>query len=179
MEQAAEFPDIQVVEHAEQFLETAELLLRNAPRVQAPAALASNAALAIELFLKSLDSHWELHPLGDEFGHDAFAITTKPNALTKSNQPRTDRKDAHDLRQFFANLPKEIKEELEKAFQVHRLATACASLESLLDVYAKTFVRQRYLFEHQADEHCRPVCEIVELARFFRSFIEQMRVIRT
>ena len=168
MERSSEIPDAHIADLAQQFLGTAVLLREHLPRVVAPSALAVNAAFAIELFIKSLDSHWECHSLTDELGIDgAYEMTAKSNTR------------GHDLSDLFAKLPISIRQGLEAAFAAHELAQKHESLVAILGLYSCTFERERYGFEQRAIETTpRHVKEIVALGEFFAGFVAKMKRVR-
>jgi hypothetical protein len=146
MARIAEFPDQHVVHLACQFLETAELLWDHAPAVNAPSALRANAAFAIELFIKSLDSHWEID--------SSHAVRTQANTR------------GHNLEELFAKLPVDLRENIRASF-CHN-----PPLDDLLATYARAFELERYSFEReQRPYESRFVAEIMTLARFFRDYV--------
>ncbi len=149
MERTAEFPDQHVVNLAEQFLDTAELLLSYVPSVVAPSPLRVNAAFAIELFIKSLNSHWEVD--------ESYAVTTEPNVR------------GHKLAELFEKLPEAVRDEIETRF------IGSMPITELLTLYSSTFEIERYGFELQSRPYDnRTLVEIVELARFFRSYVTSL-----
>jgi hypothetical protein len=167
MDRCSETPDAHVVCVAHQFCETAEMLLQHVRQVAAPAALGCNAALAIELFLKSLNSRWSEHDVSSEFGEDALVITTTPN------------KKGHRLDCLFASLPTEIQDHLEGAYRSAPVCDENGDLKSILKIYSRTFERARYPFERRIGNDSRPIAEIVHLASFFRDAIAQLPVVRS
>ena len=114
-------------------------LLREHIRV-APAAMQVNAAFAIELFIKSLNSHWECHSLDELGGDDAYEVTTESNIR------------GHRLSDLFTNLPDNIRQGLSAEFAKHELAQEHKSLEVILGLYSSTFRLERYGFEHREIE---------------------------
>ncbi|MEP3480308.1 MAG: hypothetical protein ABJZ55_13740 [Fuerstiella sp.] len=166
MERTAEYPDAHVANLAEQFLDTAGLLLRNIPGVVAPSSLRVNAAFAIELFLKSLNSHWQHHEL-EELGDGAYEITTQSNVR------------GHHLDRLYDDLPDRVRSDLNGAFASNRLASTFDDLCDALSTYAKTFENERYGFERRSiATDNRPMAEIVELGEFFREFIKNTSRVR-
>ncbi len=166
MNHEAEIPDSQIVCQAKQFLATAELLLKHVPYVVAPSALKCNAAFAIELFIKSLDSHWVMHNLCDEMGAGASAVTSKSNTRD------------HDLDVLFENLPDDVKTHLTDSFRQPTTSKDGTTLKSLLSRYSDTFEVERYIFEKRAEGASHPIREIVDLARFFGEVVCSMPPVR-
>ena len=162
----SEVPDAHIACQAGQFLATAELLLAHVPRVVAPSALLCNAAVAIELYLKSLDSRWEMYDLLDEMGVEGSAITSLPKVFD------------HRLDNLFASLPPNIKDYLNDSFAQVSLAASGLTLDTLLSRYAETFVRERYAFENRGNTQSHPISEIVNIARFFRDAVSKLPTVR-
>jgi hypothetical protein len=158
MERTTEIPDAHVANLAQQFLDTAILLRNHIPAVVVPSALRVNAAFAIELFLKSLNSHWKNHKLVDF--DDAYEITTGSNVR------------GHRLETLFDHLPEPIGQELSTSFAKHALARNFTSLREILALYGCTFEIERYRFEQQAiATDNRRIDEIVDLAQFVGSYV--------
>ena len=179
MNRNSEVPDFHVVCQAQQFCDTAELLLRNSPAVSAPSALKCNAAFAIELFLKSLDSHWVHHPLYDEMDDEASTMTAEPDVDEMENEAsiittKPNKVKEHRLDFLFDALPIQMQGHLTAEFQANPLCDEHASLQSLLRLYGNAFVTERYPFENKDDPDRRPIGEIVKLARFFREVVDRI-----
>lgn len=168
-ERSSETPDACVVDTANQFCATAELLLKNVPYIAAPSALRCNAAFAIELFLKSLNSHWVEHVIFDDGESSEFEISTRPNKSSFNAQ--------HDLRKLFDAIPADIQSQLTKAFH-HTALAKDTDLRSILCEYSDTFVKERYPFERRGETCSKPIREIVQLAKFFRDAIANFEVVR-
>lgn len=164
MERFAEIPDAHVLSIAAEFCEAAEILLEQIPNRVIVSPLRCNAALAVELFIKSLDSRWELEEI-PEIGEGAFAITTRANIK------------GHRLDNLFRGLPPEMQEHINSSFGRHFLRHDYENLDAILRCYASSFVSERYPFEHKGGSS-RPIREIVDLARFFRDTVTALPRVR-
>ncbi len=150
-EDTAEVPDQHVFHLADQFLATAELLAQNMPGVVAPSSLRVNAAFAIELYMKSLNSHWKID-------RETCLVSTHSNAR------------GHKLDDLFGKLPDKFKQEL---------AAKRPDFSQLLKLYSATFEIERYGFEETPRPYeGRPTAEIVLLARVFRDYVHSLPVLR-
>jgi hypothetical protein len=164
MHKCSEIPDQHIFGHAEEFCNASEFLFQ---KLAGPMVVRTNAALAIELFLKSLDSRWVQHDLMDETGIGGFEITAEPN--TKG----------HLLDNLFDALPSPSQTLLNEAFQSDPLGAKHENLKSILTIYRNSFIEERYAFEKRnLASDSRSINEIVQLARFFRETIKRLPVKR-
>ncbi len=105
-----EIPDSTVVDIADQFCHAAEMLYAAVPR-SGPQAMRVNAVFAIELYIKSLDSHWVRHNQLDTLGVDCDAITSRPN------------KRGHKIEELFDHLGPDVQRLLVAEFASQRRST--------------------------------------------------------
>jgi len=151
MQRTAEVPDAHVRHLADQFLDAAELLLKHVPGVNAPSPIRVNAAFAIELYIKSLNSRWRV---GDSYS----PVTTESNVR------------GHKLDKLFEELPENFRDDMASKFP---------EVPQLLKLYSATFEIERYGFEGRERPYAsRTVNEIVELARMFRAYVDSLPTLR-
>lgn len=131
-----------------------------------PIALRVNAVFAVELYIKSLDSHWLRHDLRDALGIDGDQITTKPN------------KYGHRLDVLFDHLDARIKHYLVERFASHPLNERYPGLRPMLAEYANSFAEDRYIFESKDPATGGLAEDPVELARFFESAVKSIPTTR-
>lgn len=160
-----EIPDSHVVDIADQFCHAAEMLYDARPHC-GPQAMRVNAVFAIELYIKSLDSHWERHNQLETLGVDCDAITTRPN------------KRGHKLDELFDHLHPDAQRFLIANFAPHPLNRKYPELRPMLAEYSDNFATDRYIFESLDDGVRHPISETVELAKFFRSTVNSMETVR-
>jgi hypothetical protein len=154
MDESAEFPETTIVEVADQFCAAAEMLLR--AKSVGPSAVLVNAALATELYIKSLNSRWVSHPEPDF--DESYIVTTQSN--TKG----------HDLTKLFEELPDDVQAEITTAFP---------GIDSLLSIYSLAFESERYGFELLSRPYdSRPIIDMVNLAKAFRTYVKSKNPIR-
>lgn len=160
-----EIPDSHVVCVANQFCDTA-VMLYNAIPTSGPQALRVNAAFAIELYIKSLDCHWERHDQLETLGVDCHAITVTPNTR------------GHRLDVLFSELFPEAQQFLLAKYAQRNADSKYADLRELLAHYSDGFASDRYVFERLDGCDGRPATEVIWLATFFRDTVNGMDRVR-
>lgn len=125
-------PNPNIREIADGFFDAAVILLNQELQIPRPFTSVVNTALALELYLKSLDATLQLGDPGN-YGKSKPPITTHaPLDLFKALGPRE-------------------RDHVLASYAGCSLATAHPSLEDLFAKYQKTFIEGRYIFEAKYD----------------------------
>jgi len=151
---------MQVLDAAEQFDDARELLQRQPPGSGVLLPLLNAAAVAVELFLKSLSTESIFVPQSDFDGYKVYA------------QPELKH---HRLHELFDNIPDDIRIELEARFATAGITTSATSLRDLLMTYENLFMASRYPFEAELDIRNYPLAQLMELSTFLRTVIAKMK----
>lgn len=154
-----EIPNDHVADAADQFRNAANLLFREMLRLNCVLPVLMNAAFALELYLKSLNSKNVYHSLEGEVG---YLITTQPQK-------------GHLLTKLYEGLDSEIREALLMAFQTLEGRSKFPSLKDALDAYDSTFMDSRYPFEGAEGSICGSINGLVALMNFFGTYVNRLR----
>ena len=158
-----EIPNPQIADAAYQYEEVARLLLRQLPQHNCVLPLLTIAAFAVELFLKSLNAKTVYISLEEELGEGAYRLSAKPIA------------QGHRLKQLFDKLPDDIKSRLEVFCNSSAIGRRFATIGSALEQFNGMFVDSRYIFEQGKTLGNSSIEGLVDLASFFREFVDQVR----
>lgn len=155
-------PDPQVRDAAEQYDDARQLLQRQLPGPGLLLPLLNTAAVAVELFLKSLSSELIYSPVAD---FDALStVHAKPEAPT------------HELETLFNKIPNDVRDDLERSFK----KKSDVPLREMLRNYEGLFEVSRYPFEPKKEKNPQkciseyPLIELMALSEFLRIFVANM-----
>lgn len=154
-------PDPQVRDAAEQYDDARQLLQHQPPGTGVLLPLLNTAAVAVELFLKSLSSELKYVPVDDFDG--LSSVHAEPELKH------------HRLVELFNNLSADVRSQLEVNFAANKIGQAGTSLHDLLEMYEGLFLRSRYPFESKADIKKFDLMVLMELSSFLRRFVANMR----
>jgi hypothetical protein len=161
-----EIPESRVASLADQFCDTAKMLYDAIPHSW-PQAIRVNAIFAVELYIKSLDCHWERHSRSETLGVDCDLITVKPD------------KYEHKLHRLFEHLEDWAQQYLIDRFASHQLNKKYPGLRPILAEYSDTFANDRYIFQWKNEQGVpHPVSEPIDLAMFFKSAVSSIERVR-
>lgn len=159
-----EIPDSQVRDAAEQYDDARRLLQQQPPGSGLLLPLLNTAAVAVELFLKSLSTELIYSPIED---FDGLSIVhSKPELQT------------HRLEAQFDKILDDVRDDLESAFS----KKSDVPLREMLRRYEGLFQVSRYPFEPPKGKKTLkpiseyPLMELVGLSDFLRSFVAELAV---
>lgn len=153
-------PDLQVLDAAEQYDDARQLLHRQPPGSGVLLPLLNNAAVAVELFLKSLSSELIYIPVS---GFDGLSKVHAEPEL----------KD-HKLVSLFDGISDDIRRQLESQFATYTSIQTGTSLRDMLRAYEGLFAASRYPFEARGDIRKYPLMPLMDLSAFLRTFVANM-----
>ena len=153
-----EIPNLQVQDHAEQIADAAIFLYDHIAEINCVPSVMLESALALELYLKSLNARTVYHPLD---GISGFQLTASPT--TRS----------HFLGALFDAIDQPIQDELQQAYESSPVISGVRELRAALDRYSDLFVSSRYAFERR-DGGGLNITDLVNLVRFFRQHVAAM-----
>lgn len=159
----SKIPDPQVRDAAEQY-DDARKLLRQQPRgfgVLLP--LLNTAAVAVELFLKSLSSKLVHTPSGNVEGMSIV------HAIPEMKH--------HRLAELLDNIQDDVRTKLESSFADYMTDQAGTTLRDSLIPYEGLFAVSRYPFEPATDVGKYPLDLLMELSAFLRTFVANLKPI--
>jgi hypothetical protein len=152
-----EIPDPQVQDVAEQYDDARQLLLQQPPGSGVLLPLLNAAAVAVELFLKSLCSELKYLPVA---GFEGLS--------TVRAMPEVRR---HGLIELYKQIPEDIRDQMETCFANSSLSRIKTTLQDTLAQYEGLFNTSRYPFEPTADLSKYPLMLLMELSEFLRAFV--------
>jgi hypothetical protein len=157
-----EIPDRQIVDAADQYAAACELLapLSGVLRPQINA-----AAVSIELYLKSLNA--ERIYTTDKDMHEMDK--DMPEISKVSSYPA---KAGHPLHVQFAEISKEIRDQLIAAYNAKLRLKLKDDLETALEKIEGAFLVSRYSFEPDADVSKYSLPHLMGLVKFLRGFVK-------
>ncbi len=156
-------PDPQVQDAAEQYDDARQLLQQQPPGSGVLLPLLNAAAVAVELFLKSLSSEL-IHVQVKDF--DGLSTVHAEPELKH-----------HRLVILFDNISDNVRLQLESDFATSALGQGGTSLRDLLVMYEGLFATSRYPFESKADIRKYPLMPLMDLSAFLRRFVASMEPI--
>jgi hypothetical protein len=152
-----EMPQPQVAAHAGQIADVVLYLYDHLPEVpSAVPSLMIEGALALELYLKSLNSKTVSHPLEGVAGYQLTAAPVKRG---------------HLLEELYDTIDQPIRDELQQAYAA--TSPRVPLLRDALLPYSNLFVEMRYTFEPR-DGGGSSITALVELVRFFHQHVSGM-----
>ena len=157
-----EIPDPQVRDAAEQYDDARQLLHQQPPGSGILLPLLNTAAVAVELFLKSLSSEL-IHVPVDSFN----GLSTVHAAPERT----------HRLVELFDNIEDDLRSQLESSFAGHTTSQSGTTLRDLLLQYEGLFAVSRYPFETATDIKKYPLMPLMELSTFLRKFVADLEPI--
>jgi hypothetical protein len=131
-----EIPNDLVLQAADQYRDATVLLFATPDAVLLP--LYTLGGLAIELYLKSLNSKWIFTP-------DSIDPNADPLGLVVTAEPST---FGHVFAELFDALPAVIRIEIETAYKTAPMVQDAPTCRDALVKYEGAFVQSRYSFEH-------------------------------
>lgn len=161
-----DIPNDRVAGVADQFRDAANLLFQGLPQHSLVSPLMVVAALAAELYLKSLNAKNVYHDLREEMGVEGWRITSQAA------------KSGHDLRTLYDALPPEIRQGLEEAYTVRPAGRRSSSVLAAVAAYSRVFVDSRYPFEDPGKVTGTSISGLMDLANFLGDFVVRMRTTR-
>jgi len=153
-------PDMQILDVAEQYDDACQLLKKQPPGLGVLQPQLNTAAVAVELFLKSLSSKSIFVPLDNSDGYRVYA------------EPELKH---HKLVELFDGIPEDIRNELESRFSTSTLTSLASSLREMLRKYEGLFAISRYPFEKNSGIRNYPPTPLMELSSFLRAFIRTLK----
>jgi hypothetical protein len=163
---SAEIPNAHVASAASQYRESAEILFRQPPQIlcRLPLPLMNVCALALELYLKSLNSKNEYHDLEREIGlKSGYRVTAEPVQRD------------HSLLNLYDGLDPKIQNELHQFYAATPAVPGAVTFRDALQVYPNLFLYSRYPFENQWSERQGTVIDhLVALVRLMGRFVERL-----
>jgi hypothetical protein len=151
-----EIPDPQVQDVAEQYDDARQLLQQQQPGSGVLLPLLNTAAVAVELFLKSLSSELIHVPV------DGFEGLSTVHAVAEQKH--------HRLVDLFDSIQDDVRSQLESSF-AEQTGTI---LRDLLLRYERLFEVSRYPFEPATDIKKYPLMSLMELCNFLRKFVADL-----
>jgi hypothetical protein len=158
-----EIPDPQVRDAAEQYDDARQLLQQQPPGTGVLLPLLNTAAVAVELFLKSLSSKLVHVPV------DSFEGLSTVHAVPEQKH--------HRLVELFDSIQDDVRRQLESSFASYTTGQAGTSLRDLLLQYEGLFAVSRYPFEPATNIRKYPLMPLMELSTFFRKFVADLEPI--
>lgn len=155
-----EIPDLQVQDAAEQY-DDARQLLQQQPPGSGVLPLLNTAAVAVELFLKSLSSKLIHVPVD---GFNGLSIVHAEPELKH-----------HRLVKLFDNISDNLRSQLEADFALYTSGPIGKSLRDVLAMYEGLFASSRYPFEAKTNIRKYPLMPLMELSAFLRAFVAKMK----
>ncbi len=156
----SEIPNSHIVSAARQFLEAAERLMPPGC-MTCPLPMMLSASLAIELFLKSLDSHSEYRPLAGF--PNGYVVTAKAA------------QHEHLLAKLYEGLDITIQSAMAASYTASPVVRGASTIRKALEEFNDLFVYSRYPFEGQyTDRKNRDVSSLIALAEFLAAFVDRM-----
>lgn len=152
----SKIPDTQILDAAEQYDDARRLLQRQPPGSGVLLTELNTAAVAIELFLKSLSSRVIFVDLPELNGYQVYA-----EPILKS----------HPLVKLFDGIPDDIRQRLELSYSTSTLVSGEPSLRELLAKCEGLFQESRYPFEAKSEIRKYFSLPLSELSNFLRVFI--------
>jgi hypothetical protein len=161
---SAEIPNDYVAHAASQYRDAAEFLLRQLPQLNCVLPLMMVSGLAIELYLKSLNSKNEYHDLKEECGaQSGYRVTAEAGQW------------GHLLIKLFDGLDPTIKDELQQFYAGAPVIAGAATIRDALRPFDDVFLYSRYPFEDQWSHRTRLVLDdLVALASLVGRFVERL-----
>lgn len=155
-----QIPDAQVRDAADQYDDARQLLdaLPIGTGVVLP--LLNTAAVAVELYLKSLGSQTIHRP---EAG---FPAVSRVYAAPEVKR--------HMLDELLDAIPDDIRRQLEDEFMAERPTGDALKLREVLQTYENLFVASRYPFEEGMDITQYPLPQLMRLCEFLRDFVTRL-----
>jgi hypothetical protein len=154
-----EIPDPQVQDAAEQYDDARQLLQQQPPGSGVLLPLLNTAAVAVELFLKSLSSELIHVPV------DGFEGLSTVHAVPEQKH--------HRLVDLFDSIQDDVRSQLGSSFAGQTGTT----LRDLLLRYEGLFAVSRYPFEPATDIKKYPLMSLMELCDFLRKFVADLEPI--
>ena len=151
---------MQILDAAEQYDDACQVLEKQPPGSGVLLPQLNTAAVAIELFLKSLSSKSIFVPLPNSDGYRVYA------------EPESKH---HNLVELFDGIPEDIRDELESRFSTSTLTSLASSLREMLGKYEGLFATSRYPFERNSDIQNYPRPPLMELSSFLRTFVRTLK----
>jgi hypothetical protein len=152
-----------VKDAAEQYDDARQLLQQQPPGSGVLLPLLNTAAVAVELFLKSLSSELIHVPV------DGFDGLSSVHAEPELKH--------HRLVELFDNISDDVRSQLESDFTTNTLGQAGTSLRDMLIMYEGLFATSRYPFESKANIRKYPLTPLMELSALLRRFVANMNPI--
>jgi hypothetical protein len=156
-----EIPDPQVRDAADQYDNARQLLQQQPPGSGVLLPLLNTAAIAIELFLKSLSSELIHVPVANFNG--LSIVHARPELKH------------HKLVELFDNIPGDIRSQMETSFANDTSAQAGTTLRDMLATYESLFAASRYPFEPDFDLKKYSLNPLMELSMFLRTFVADLK----
>jgi hypothetical protein len=150
-----------VQDAAEQYDNARQFLLRQPPESGLLLPLLNTAAIAVELFLKSLSSELIHTPIDDPYG--VYRVYAKPDF------------QRHELVKLFNKIPNDVRDQMERSFATDTSIQTTLSLQDQLSKYENLFAESRYPFEKGADISKFSLMPLMALSAFLRKFVANMR----
>jgi hypothetical protein len=156
-----QIPDLQVLDAAEQYDDARQLLHKQPPGSGVLLPLLNNAAVAVELFLKSLSSELIYIPVS------GFEGLSKVRAEPELKH--------HKLVELFDGISGDIRSQLESHFATLTSIQTRSTLRDVLRIYEGLFAASRYPFEARGDLRQYPLMPLMDLSAFLRTFVASMK----
>jgi len=153
-------PDPQVRDAAEQYDDARQLLWQQPPGSGLLLPLLNTAAVAVELFLKSLSSELLHVPVND------FNGVSTVHAVPELQH--------HRLVELFNNIPDDMRSQLESSFATDASVQGGTPLRDVLAKYEVLFAASRYPFEPGTNISKYPLMPLMVLSAFLRTFVANM-----
>ncbi|MGY3856258.1 hypothetical protein [Aeromonas intestinalis] len=134
--QRLDIPNIVVLDAAEQFYQSAKILKDMPPGSGVLLPMLTNAALAMELYIKSLNT------LSVIENYEKYSDGSEGCVVTEKTGTRE-----HDLSVILSNVDNAIKINIGDLFNNGRIQHSFDELIELVKPYDKLFVRSRYSYE--------------------------------
>lgn len=159
-----DIPNNEVLATAIQFRKTAELLCTDLVQNQLVIPFMVNCALALELYLKALNSKNVHYPIEDDLPlSKGYAIFSEP--VTKK----------HELTKVFDDLFSEIQAELSAVYATTPVVPQAAGIRDALLAFDNLFTRQRYWFEQRNHSSGNSLTALFELVSVVGNYVERLQ----
>ena len=154
-------PDPQVRDAADQFDDARLLLDSQPPGSGLLLPLINNAAVALELYLKSLGALAVYTPVSSSSG---VSIVTAEAEVK-----------GHCLFDLLESIPDDVRQSLEWAYKARHTGRV---LRDDLEQYEGLFAASRYVFEKGKKLDKYPLSPLMDLCSFLRDFVSKMKSVR-
>ncbi|MAT95785.1 MAG: hypothetical protein CL608_01350 [Anaerolineaceae bacterium] len=159
-----QIPNLQIKDAAEQYMHAFEILGNKPPASGILLPLMNVAAIAIELYLKSLSSEVVYTP--DEQMEGISIVTAKPHKV------------GHELVQKFKEIPESLQIEMKQSY-TSKYNSDSRSFEDVLNSLEGVFMKSRYPFEKDKNISEYSLVDLKNVCKFLNDYVADIEVTET